>query len=83
MSKYIVNPQFELNAPKKSVTYEIMHMDKVVARISTLGQAEILNEQFMPFDMYLEEGGGFDDLVNNLANFYHWCASRVLSLDRT
>lgn len=83
MSKYVLNPQFELNTPKKSVTYEIMHMDKVVATVSTLGQARILNEQFMPYDMYLEESNDFDDLVNNLTNFHYWCASRVLSLDRT
>ena len=83
MSKYVVKPQFELNTPKKSITYEIMHMDKVVATVSTLGQAKILDEQFMPYDMYLEESYDFDDLVNNLANFYYWCASRVLSLDRT
>ena len=83
MSKYVVNPQFELNTPKKSITYEIMHMDKVVATISTLGQVVILNEQFMPYDMYLEESNDFDDLGNNRANFYYWCASRVLSLDRT
>lgn len=83
MSKYVVNPQFELNTPKKSITYEIMHMDKVVAMVSTLGQAKILNEQFMPYDMYLEESNDFDDLGNNRANFYYWCASRVLSLDRT
>ena len=83
MSKYVVNPRFELNTPKKSITYEIMHMDKVVATISTLGQAKILNEQFMPYDMYLEESNDFDDLGNNRANFYYWCASRVLSLDRT
>lgn len=83
MSKYVVNPQFELNTPKKSITYEIMHMDKVVATISTLGQAKILNKQFMPHDMYLEESNDFDDLGNNRANFYYWCASRVLSLDRT
>lgn len=83
MSKYVVNPRFELNTPKKSVTYEIMHMDKIVATVSALGQAKILNEQFMPYDMYLEESNDFDDLVNNLANFYYWCASRVLSLDRT
>jgi len=57
-------------------------MDKVVAKISTFGQAMVLSEQFMPYDMYLEEGTDFDVLVNNLANFYHWCASRVLSLDR-
>ena len=83
MSKYVLNPQFELNTPKKSVTYEIMHMDKVVAVVSTLGQVRILNEQFMPYDMYLEESSDFDDLVNNLTNFHYWCASRVLSLDRT
>lgn len=83
MSKYIANPQFELNTDKKSITYEIMHMDKVVATISTLGQAKVINEQFMPYDLYLEESSDFDDLVNNLSNFYYWCASRVLSLDRT
>ena len=83
MSKYVLNPQFELNTPKKTVTYEIMHMDKVVATVSTLGHARILNEQFMPYDMYLEESNDFDDLVNNLTNFHYWCASRVLSLDRT
>ena len=83
MGKYVLNPQFELNTPQKSVTYEIMHMDKVVATVSTLGQARILNEQFMPYDMYLEESNDFDDLVNNLTNFHYWCASRVLSLDRT
>ena len=83
MSNYILNPRFELNTPKKSITYEIMHMDNVVASVSTLGQAKILNGQFMPYDMYLEESTDFDELVNNLANFYYWCASRVLSLDRT
>ena len=83
MSKYVINPQFELNTPKKYVTYEIMHMDRTVAAVSTLGQVKILDEQFMPYDIYLEESNGFDALINNLANFYHWCASRVLSLDRT
>lgn len=58
-------------------------MDKVVATVSTLGQTKIFNEQFLPCDIYIEESNDFDDWVNNLANFYHWCASRVLSLDRT
>lgn len=83
MGKYILNPRFELNTSPKSITYEIMHMDKIVASISTIGQARIITEKFMPYDMYLEEGSDFDVLGNNLANFYHWCASRVLSLDRT
>ena len=83
MSKYVINPQFELNTPKKHVTYEIMHMDRTVAAVSTQGQVKLLGEQFMPYDIYLEESNDFDVRVNNLANFYHWCASRVLSLDRT
>lgn len=72
-----------VNTEKKAITYELMHMDKVVAAVSTLGQAKILNEQFMPYDIYLEESNDFEELLNNLANFYHWCASRILSLDRT
>lgn len=83
MSKYVLNPQFELNTPKKHITYEIMHMDRAVAVVSALGQAELFDAQFMPYDIYLEESDDFDARVNNLANFYHWCASRVLSLDRT
>ena len=83
MSKYVLNPRFELNTPKKTDAYEIMHMDKVVAAVTVHGQAKILNKPFMPYDMYLEEGNDFDTQLNNLANFYHWCASRVLSLDRT
>lgn len=68
---------------KKSITYEIMHMEKVVATISTTGRVQILDENFMPYDLYLEEEEfDIDDLMNNLVNFYHWCASRVLSLDR-
>ena len=65
--------------------YEIMHMEKTVATLSSSGDAEILNEQFMPYDLYLESVEGEADIdtrINNLVNFYHWCASRVLSLDR-
>ena len=65
--------------------YEIMHMEKIVAALSSSGDAEILNEQFMPYDLYLESTEGEADIdtrINNLVNFYHWCASRVLSLDR-
>ncbi|HIY03321.1 MAG TPA: hypothetical protein IAA26_16010 [Candidatus Blautia faecipullorum] len=62
-----------------------MHMEKTVAEMSDTGEAKILNEQFMPYDLYLEEeeaGFNIDTRLNNLNNFYHWCASRVLSLDR-
>lgn len=68
----------------KLAIYEIMHMDKTVAGISSTGKAEILGERFMPYDLYLEEAedDDIDTRINNLNNFYHWCASRVLSLDR-
>lgn len=68
----------------KVITYEIMHMDRMVAGISLSGNAEIFNEIFMPYDLYLEqeEKNDIDTMINNLTNFYHWCASRVLSLDR-
>ena len=66
--------------------YQIMHMEKTVAEISDTGKARIISGQFMPYDLYLdeEEAESYDiDLrLNNLNNFYHWCASRVLSLDR-
>ena len=75
--------QSPTNTTKKTITYELMHMDNVVATVSTLGQTKIFNEQFLPYDIYLEESNDFDELLNNLANFYHWCASRVLSSDRT
>ena len=63
--------------------YEIMHGDDKVASISTDGRCEIYMEGFMPYNLYLEsEGEDFDTLFNNLANYYFWCASRMLTLDR-
>lgn len=67
---------------RQVIVYEIMHKEKIVARISSVGRAKIIDERFMPYDLYLEEENDIDTLINNLNNFYHWCASRVLSLDR-
>ena len=67
------------------IVYQIMHMEKTVAEISDTGEAKIISEQFMPYDLYLDEEEAdfsIDTRLNNLNNFYHWCASRVLSLDR-
>lgn len=82
MNKYIKNPEFELNTTKQEVIYEIMHLEKVVATVSSLGEAHLIDERFVPFDLYLEEGTELEILMNNRGNFQHWCASRVLSLDR-
>ena len=67
---------------KKVVIYEIMHKDKIVADISTTGRAMIYEEKFLPYDLYMETDDDIDTLLNNLNNFYHWCAARVLTLDR-
>ena len=91
MSHIVDKVKIELNvntasdSVHRSVIYEVMHMEKAVARISSTGEAEVLNRKFMPYDLYLEEEEleyDIDIRMNNLNNFYHWCASRVLSLDR-
>lgn len=64
------------------VCYEIMHGEECVAKINSRGEAAILNEKFLPYDLYLEDERDLDALINNITNFNHWCASRVLSLDR-
>lgn len=63
--------------------YEIMHMDRKVARIDTSGHCRIYYRSFLPYNLYLDDAGeDLDTLVNNVTNFYYWCASRVLTLDR-
>lgn len=37
----------------------------------------------MPYDLVLVESDDFDERINNVTNFYYWCASRMLTLDRT
>lgn len=70
------------NNKKEIVYYEIMHGERKVAQINTRGETVIFDETFFPYDLYLEDECDFDTLINNMNNFYHWCASRVLSLDR-
>ena len=64
--------------------YEIMHLDKMVAQITSDGSCRITESAFLPWNLYLEEDPGQDISIrlNNLTNFYYWCASRVLTLDR-
>ena len=71
-------------AKKSTTVYEIMHMERVVAKFSTNGKVKILDERFLPYALYFEEEDedDIDILMNNVVNFQHWCASRVLSLDR-
>ena len=63
--------------------YYLMHGDRRVARINKNGRCKVYYKSFMPYSLYLEESEDFDVLVDNINNFYYWCASRVLTLDRT
>lgn len=65
--------------------YELMHGKRKVARVDTQGHCKIYYVSFLPYGLYLEdtkEAGDVDTLVNNITNFYYWCASRMLTLDR-
>ena len=63
--------------------YKIMHRESCVAQLSTTGECRVCLEDFMPYDLVLVESDDFDERINNVTNFYYWCASRMLTLDRT
>ncbi len=63
--------------------YELMHRDKVVAVIHTkTGYNKIRNAGFMPYSLYLEDVTDVESAINNINNFYYWCSTRLLTLDR-
>lgn len=62
--------------------FDIMHKDRRVARIYENGKCTINFPSFMPYNLYLEKGSDIDACINNLNNFYYWCSSRILTLDR-
>jgi len=64
--------------------YEIMRGSKKVASIAQNGICKIYLQELMPYNLYLEQcpEEDIDTRVQNLENFYYWCASRVLTLDR-
>lgn len=64
--------------------YTIMHKDRKIACIHRSGLCDIYNSEFMPYNLYLEEvqGQDIDTQIMNLENFYYWCSSRILTLDR-
>lgn len=64
------------------MTYEILHGEKLVASITLQGECEIYEARFMPCNLYLEQTEELDGRVGNVTNFYYWCATRVLTLDR-
>lgn len=65
-------------------SYAIMHLNRHVATIRGDGSCTVYFPRFMPFNLYLErmEADDLDVRMNNLNNFYYWCATRLLTLDR-
>lgn len=63
-------------------SFYIMHKDRRVATIREDGTCTIYYPSFMPYNLYFETEKDIDSRVNNLNNFYYWCSSRILTLDR-
>lgn len=64
-------------------SFTIMHGEKAVASINKDGECNIINKDFMPFNLYFNtEDDSISARINNLNNFYYWCSSRLLTLDR-
>ena len=51
--------------------FDVMHLNRKVARIFENGACRIYFKSFMPYNLYLEESDDLDDRVNNLNNFYY------------
>ena len=60
--------------------WEIMHMEKIVARFATNGKVEILNAVFMPYDLYLDEEDNdeLDVRINNINNLPLVCVKSAV-----
>lgn len=58
-------------------------MERIVANICANGTCRIYDREFLPYNLYLDDtAADFDTLFENLSNFYFWCSSRMLTLDR-
>ncbi len=76
---------FTVRKPEKNwKKFFIMRKDKMVATIREDGTCTIYKKSLMPYNLYLDDVED-DDItvkVDNINNFYYWCSSRVLTLDR-
>lgn len=62
--------------------YNIMHGQNKIAEIRKDGTCVVYERKMLPYNLYLEEDEDIDSRIQNLENFYYWCASRLLTLDR-
>ena len=65
-------------------SYAIMHINRHVATVRADGSCTVYFPRFLPYNLYLEptEAEDLSARMNNLNNFYYWCATRLLTLDR-
>ena len=67
-----------------NMSYILMKKNVEVCSIDIYnGKVSDLINESLPFNLYLEEGDDIDRRINNISSFSYWCASRLLTLDRT
>lgn len=78
-----INKNNEASA-RSWIRYTVMQSNRRVASIRSDGTCTLYRPSLLPYNLYLEHAAQADinTRLNNLENFYHWCASRVLTLDR-
>ena len=64
--------------------YVLMSQNTPVCRFDLdTGEFSVLAEPFMPYNLQLTaESGSMQEKIANINAIHHWCADRVLSLDR-
>ena len=61
----------------------IMHSENAIAALNRNGSCIIYAPERLPYDLFLEETtDDIDVMVQNLDNFHHWCATRLINIDR-
>ena len=69
----------------EKTVYELMHGEKGSSRHWDERSMHSFGQGVSALSIYLEDTAENDDLdirMDNLTNFYYWCATRVLTLDR-
>ena len=62
--------------------YQIMHAGRTAASVDSAGKSRIYAESFLPYGLFLTESDELDERVQNLGNFWYWCSTRLLTVDR-
>lgn len=64
---------------------QVMHGEDKIVTICRNGTCVIHNSLMLPYNLYLEEAGDLSSIdvrMQNLDNFYYWCATRTIPRNR-